>query len=135
MGDLNDCTCVSHVFPAFPTLLQPFLAMGPFGWYFTLVWTLGGALILAQEAMHEPLEAGTINALSLRDNAFLHTEGACDVLWTSWPGVQERAIADGTVMVWDMKTSVGNLMRTLTFILPVSKPPGTLSLSTSSLER
>ncbi|CAM9133912.1 unnamed protein product [Scytosiphon promiscuus] len=100
-------------------------SMEPFGWYFALVWMLGLALVTAHETTPEPLYAGLGSATPFvpppRDNAFLPMEGACDPLWTSWPQMQERAIADGTVMVWDMKTSVGNLMRTLTSILPLAR--------------
>ncbi|CAM9329392.1 unnamed protein product, partial [Laminaria digitata] len=34
---------------------------------------------------------------------------SCNDLWLSWPAMQERAISAGTVLVWDVMTSVGNL--------------------------
>lgn len=102
---------------------QSLVAMGPFGYFFCLIlmWVPDPVRSVIG---HEQQEDGTTGARSLalapRENAFVRsTEGACDPLWTSWPRVQERAIADGTVMVWNMHTSVGNLMRTLMFILPV----------------
>lgn len=106
--------------------------MEPFGWFLTLVWMFGPALAVAYETIPEPLDAGLGSVTPFmptpRDGAFLHAEGACDDLWTSWPQIHKRAIADGTVMVWDMKTSVGNLMRTLTLILPVRKVHHSLRL-------
>ncbi|CAN0074509.1 unnamed protein product, partial [Ectocarpus sp. 13 AM-2016] len=86
--------------------------MGPLGSSLLLVaWMmLGPTFSRAQELSFEP-----------RADAFVRNADnyLCDEYWTSWPAVQERAIADGTVMVWHMGTSVGNLMRTLMYILPV----------------
>ncbi|CAN0223206.1 unnamed protein product, partial [Scytosiphon promiscuus] len=85
----------------------------------------GLALVVARKTTPEPLHADLRRATPFmpppRESTFLPTEGSCDALWTSWPQVQERAIADGTVMVWSMKKSVGNVMRTLTFILPLAR--------------
>ena len=43
----------------------------------------------------------------------------CDEFWLSWPGVQERAIADGTVLVFDVFSSVGNLFIALEHAMKV----------------
>jgi len=75
---------------------------------------------------------------SSRSAAFIQTDisgGTCPELWSDWPEVQERALARGTVMVWNLSSSIGNLMRTLMYVLPVSKR-GPLSLtSVSPLKR
>ncbi|CAM9707616.1 unnamed protein product [Ectocarpus sp. 8 AP-2014] len=87
--------------------------MGRLGSSLLLVaWMLGPAFSRAQELSFEP-----------RADAFVRNadKNLCDEYWTSWPAVQERAIADGTVMVWHMGTSVGNLMRTLMYILPLAR--------------
>ncbi|CAN0238848.1 unnamed protein product, partial [Ectocarpus sp. 13 AM-2016] len=102
--------CVSRSRPGF--CLQPMRTMGPLGSSLLLVaWMmLGPTFSRSQELSFEP-----------RADAFVRNADnyLCDEYWTSWPAVQERAIADGTVMVWHMGTSVGNLMRTLMYILPV----------------
>ncbi|CAN0105416.1 unnamed protein product, partial [Scytosiphon promiscuus] len=96
--------------------------MAPFGWHLTLVWVLGLALSAASGSMRV-VEAGLQEATPWisppGDSRFLHTEGACDARWTSWPQMQERAIANGTVIIWHIQASVGNMMRTLTYILPL----------------
>lgn len=49
---------------------------------------------------------------SARDVAtlFVHEpEATCSAYWRSWPAVQEKAIADKTVIVFDILPSVGNL--------------------------
>eukprot|EP00904_Undaria_pinnatifida_P001892 jgi/Undpi1/11703/HiC_scaffold_36.g13998.m1 len=45
----------------------------------------------------------------------------CDEFWLSWPGVQERAIADGTVLVFDVFSSVGNLFIALEHAMKVAR--------------
>lgn len=45
-----------------------------------------------------------------RGNSLVYVPNAtCDDVWMSWPAVQERAIADGTVLVFDTSQAVGNL--------------------------
>ncbi len=86
-------------------------------------WVLSLTLSLAYgAASHGPRIRADASMNDFNDeSAFLRSStGECDALWGSWPEVQERAIADGTVMIWNMTTSVGNLMRTLMYILPVS---------------
>lgn len=56
-----------------------------------------------------------------RTDRFVHTtEDDCDPMWTSWPAVQEAAIASGTVLVFDIFSSVGNLFITLHCIIKVT---------------
>ncbi|CAM9663168.1 unnamed protein product [Ectocarpus fasciculatus] len=87
--------------------------MGSLGSSLLLVaWILGLAFSRGQELSIEP----RADAIVRNADNYL-----CDEYWTSWPAVQERAIADGTVMVWHMGTSVGNLMRTLMYIIPVAR--------------
>lgn len=45
----------------------------------------------------------------------------CDDFWMSWPAVQNRAIAHGTVVVFDVFASVGNLFLTLNVLMKVYK--------------
>lgn len=55
-----------------------------------------------------------------RTDRFVHSkEGTCDPRWTSWPAVQEVAIASGTVLVFDTFASVGNLFTTLHSVIKV----------------
>lgn len=58
---------------------------------------------------HRRVENALINP-SRQGNGLVYAPNAsCDDLWLSWPAMQERAIIDGTVLVWDVITSVGNL--------------------------
>lgn len=86
-------------------------------------WVLGLTLSLAYglatEGQHVSVDA-SMRSFNDETTFVRSSTGECDALWGSWPEVQERAIADGTVMIWNMTTSVGNLMRTLMYILPVS---------------
>ena len=53
-------------------------------------------------------------------HSFMYAPHAtCNVFWLSWPAMQERAIARGTVVVFDMHDSVGNLFRTLNLLIQV----------------
>lgn len=68
--------------------------------------------------------AGTMDTVPpepLREDSFVRTAdvGMCNELWSTWPAVQERAIENGTVMIWKMGTSIGNIMKTFMFVLPV----------------
>lgn len=55
-----------------------------------------------------------------RTGRFVHTtEEDCDPTWMSWPAVQEAAIAGGTMLVFDIFASVGNLFITLRGIIQV----------------
>ncbi|CAM9203762.1 unnamed protein product [Ectocarpus sp. 13 AM-2016] len=49
------------------------------------------------------------------------TEDDCDTVWTSWPEVQEAAIARGTVLVFDIFPSVGNLFITLRSVIKTAR--------------
>lgn len=52
----------------------------------------------------EPIQANR------QQDSFVYAPNAtCDDLWLSWPAMQEKAIAAGTVLVYDVITSVGNL--------------------------
>lgn len=69
-------------------------------------------------------EAGTAVAVRqelLREDSFVRMAdiGMCDKLWSGWPAIQEAAIEGGTVMIWKMGTSIGNIMKTFMFVLPV----------------
>eukprot|EP00904_Undaria_pinnatifida_P009916 jgi/Undpi1/6054/HiC_scaffold_20.g08539.m1 len=44
-----------------------------------------------------------------QDNLVYAPNAKCNSLWLSWPATQERAIAAGTVLVFNVSTSVGNL--------------------------
>jgi len=56
----------------------------------------------------------------MQENAFVQaSDAACSSEWAAWPEIHERAIAKGTYMVWNLSSSVGHLMRTLMYILPV----------------
>ena len=53
-------------------------------------------------------------------HSFMYAPHAtCNDFWLSWPAMQERAIARGTVVVFDMHDSVGNLFRTLNLLIQV----------------
>ncbi|CAN0352336.1 unnamed protein product [Ectocarpus sp. 6 AP-2014] len=57
-----------------------------------------------------------------RTDRFVHTAGDdCDPMWTSWPAVQEAAIANGTVLVFDIYASVGNLFLTFHSIIKAAR--------------
>ena len=45
----------------------------------------------------------------------------CESTWSNWPEMQDRAIDNGTVLLWNLVlcASVGHFMRTLVYILPV----------------
>lgn len=82
-------------------------------------------LLLGHGLAHGRREAGTMGAAPqeiLRIDSFLRMAdlGMCDEQWSTWPAIQERAIENGTVMVWKMGTSIGNIMKTFMFVLPVS---------------
>ncbi|CAM9261505.1 unnamed protein product [Ectocarpus sp. 13 AM-2016] len=49
------------------------------------------------------------------------TDDDCDAIWTSWPAVQETAIARGTVLVFDVFPSIGNLFITLHRIIKTAR--------------
>ena len=57
----------------------------------------------------------------MSNHQFLQTsEEACESEWSTWPEMQERAIENGTVLVWNMGSSVGHYIRALIYVLPVS---------------
>ena len=43
----------------------------------------------------------------------------CDDFWLSWPAIHRRAITHGTVVVFDVFASVGNLFLTLNILIKV----------------
>lgn len=62
---------------------------------------------------------------SQRGNSLVYAPNAiCDDLWLTWPAVQERAIADGTVLVFDVITSVGNLFLAFNTMIQVHNTVG-----------
>lgn len=69
------------------------------------------------------IESGTPmreESTSLRE--FVRTsDEECQSKWSTWPKMQERAIENGTVLVWNLGDSVGHFLRTLVYILPVSE--------------
>ena len=46
-------------------------------------------------------------------------DATCDDFWLSWPAMQERAIAQGTVVVFNVFASVGNLFLALDLLMQV----------------
>ncbi|CAN0174499.1 unnamed protein product, partial [Ectocarpus sp. 6 AP-2014] len=57
-----------------------------------------------------------------RTDRFVHTtEDGCDPMWTSWPAVQEVAIASGTVLVFHIFASVGNLFMILHSVIKTAR--------------
>lgn len=57
---------------------------------------------------------------SERGNSLVYAPNAtCDDFWRSWPAVNEKAIADGTVLVFDVFNSVGNLFVTFDAMIKV----------------
>lgn len=82
-------------------------------------------LLLGHGRAHGSSEAGPMDAVlpqqPRRDDDFVRMAdvGACDELWSTWPAMQDRAVANGTVLIWKMGTSIGNIMKTFMFVLPV----------------
>lgn len=64
-----------------------------------------------QDALVDPSQRG--NSLVYAPNA------TCDNVWLSWPAMQEGAIAAGTVLVYDVIPSVGNLFITFNSMMKV----------------
>ena len=54
-------------------------------------------------------ENGLIHPENPRTNLVYAPHATCNDIWLSWPAMQERAIARGTFLVFDVITSVGNL--------------------------
>lgn len=55
-----------------------------------------------------------------RSNSFVYAPNTtCDDVWLSWPAVQERAFTDGTVLVFDVFNSVGNLFLAFDIMIKV----------------
>lgn len=82
-------------------------------------------LILGYGLAHASSEAGSAVGMPqepLREDSFVRVAdvGMCDKSWSRWPAIQETAIENGTVMIWKMGTSIGNIMKTFMFVLPVS---------------
>lgn len=90
--------------------------------YSTALWLLL-ALLLGHGLAHGSRAAGKkyVTPQPLQEDYFVRVAdvGMCNELWSTWPAIQERAIANGTVLIWKMGTSVGNIMKTFMFVLPV----------------
>lgn len=54
-------------------------------------------------------------------NQLVHVppDSECDELWRTWPAMQESAIANGTVVVFDLVSRVGNAFMDLRNIIQV----------------
>lgn len=60
----------------------------------------------------------------MASRAFVRTsdDEACkSTTWSTLPEMQERAIENGTVLIWNLGQSVGHFIRALIYILPVSE--------------
>ena len=64
-------------------------------------------------------ESARTNPDNRRHGVVYAINATCDGFWLAWPAVQERAIARGTVVVFDLNDSVGNLFRTLALLMQV----------------
>lgn len=58
---------------------------------------------------HGRVENALFNPSQRGDSLVYAPNATCGDLWLSWPAMQERAIESGTVLVFDVMTSVGNL--------------------------
>lgn len=53
-------------------------------------------------------------------DAFIRVTGEeCNHIWTSWPAIQEASLARGTILVFDVFPSVGNLFIILHLVVKV----------------
>lgn len=59
-----------------------------------------------------------------QDNLVYAPNAKCNSLWLSWPAMQERAIAAGTVLVFNVSTSVGNLFLIFGIMIKVTTKYG-----------
>ena len=64
-------------------------------------------------------ESAQTNPDNRRHGLVYAPNATCDDFWLAWPAVQERAIARGTVVVFDLNDSVGNLFRALALLMQV----------------
>ena len=64
-------------------------------------------------------ESARTNPDNRRHGLVYAPNATCDDFWLAWPAVQERAIARGTVVVFDLNDSVGNLFRSLALLMQV----------------
>ncbi|CAM9205438.1 unnamed protein product [Ectocarpus sp. 12 AP-2014] len=64
------------------------------------------------------------DGIGRRPDPFVRTtDDDCDAVWASWPAVQETAITEGSVLVFDIFPSVGNLFVALHSIVKVKFGP------------
>ncbi|CAM9873547.1 unnamed protein product [Ectocarpus sp. 12 AP-2014] len=62
------------------------------------------------------------DGIGRRPDPFVRTtDDDCDAVWASWPAVQETAITEGSVLVFDIFPSVGNLFVALHSIVKVCR--------------
>lgn len=62
-----------------------------------------------------------IDEQNARPDLFVYApERTCSAFWTPWPAQQEKSVSDGTVIVYDVAPTVGNLFRYLADIARVS---------------
>ena len=86
------------------------------------VWSMTRRSIVSLQ-MTEGESDTTLREPSMPIHKFVQTsDEACSksTTWSTWPQAQERAIENGTVLVWNVVSSIGHFMRTLVYILPVS---------------
>lgn len=80
---------------------------------------------------HQALDALLLSCLLVRVTDMPRREPAthefvrtsvetCQSTWTTWPTIHDKAIENGTVLIWNVGTSIGHFMKTLVYILPVS---------------
>lgn len=76
-----------------------------------------GIQIAASRAGSE--ESAYTNSDNQRHDLVYAPNATCNDFWLAWPAMQDRAIARGTVVVFDLNDSVGNLFRTLALLMQV----------------
>lgn len=66
-------------------------------------------------------QGGGVAAVQGAANQLVHApaDSECDELWRTWPAMQESAIANGTVVVFDLVSRVGNAFMDLRNIIQV----------------
>lgn len=110
------CILIVHIgtmvpLSTFPVFIAP-------GFYFVQPFAFSGRSAGAGTTANRP--GNEENAQTHRRDSFMYAPDAtCDDVWLSWPAMQERAIARGTVLVFNLHDSVGNLFRTLNLVMQV----------------
>lgn len=62
------------------------------------------------------------NAKSVQhETRFVRTvDDQCDLSWASWPAMNEAALANGTLLMFDLFPSVGNVLMVLGYVVQVN---------------